>query len=41
MVLPDTTVLSNFAHIERLDLLRLAFPNAATTSQVVAEMESR
>jgi len=37
VVLLDTTVLSNFAHIERLDLLRLALPNAMTTSHVVAE----
>ena len=37
MVLLDTTVLSNFAHIERVDLLRLVLPDAATTPQVVAE----
>ena len=39
MILLDTTVLSNFAHIERLDLLRLALPDAATTPHVVAELE--
>ena len=39
MILVDTTVLSNFAHIGRLDLLRLALPNAATTPQVLAELE--
>jgi predicted nucleic acid-binding protein len=39
VILLDTTVLSNFAHIERLDLLRLALPNAATTLHVVAELE--
>jgi len=39
VILLDTTVLSNFAHIERLDLLRLALPNAATTPQVMAELE--
>ena len=32
-------MLSNFAHIERLDLLRLALSNAATTSQVMTELE--
>jgi len=37
VVLLDTTVLSNFAHIERLDLLRLALPDAMTTPHVVAE----
>jgi predicted nucleic acid-binding protein len=39
VVLLDTTVLSNFAHIERLDLLRLALPDAMTTPHVVAELE--
>jgi predicted nucleic acid-binding protein len=39
VILLDTTVLSNFAHIERLDLLRLALPDAATTPHVVAELE--
>ena len=39
MVLLDTTVLSNFAHIERLDLLRLALPDAMTTPHVVAEFK--
>lgn len=38
MILLDTTVLSNFAHIERLDLLRLALPDAATTPHVTAEL---
>ena len=39
MILLDTTVLSNFARIERLDLLRLALPDAATTPQVLTELE--
>jgi predicted nucleic acid-binding protein len=39
VILLDTTVLSNFAHIERLDLLCLALPEAATTPQVLAELE--
>lgn len=39
MILVNTTVLSNFAHIGRLDLLRLALPDAATTPQVLAELE--
>ncbi len=40
MVLLDATVLSNFAHIGRVDLLRLALPSdAATTPQVLAELE--
>ena len=39
MVLLDTTVLSNFAHIKRLDLLRLALPDAMTTLHVVAELK--
>lgn len=39
MILLDTTPLSNFAHIGRLDLLRLALPQAATTPHVVAELE--
>jgi predicted nucleic acid-binding protein len=39
VILLDTTVLSNFAHIEGLDLLRLALPDAATTPQVVTELE--
>ena len=39
MILVDTTVLSNFAHIGRPDLLRLALPDAATTPQVLVELE--
>lgn len=39
MILLDTTVLSNFVHIKRLDLLRLALPDAATTPHVVTELE--
>jgi predicted nucleic acid-binding protein len=40
VILLDATVISNFAHIQRLDLLRLALPgNAATTPQVIAELE--
>jgi len=39
VILVDTTVLSNFAHIGRPDLLRLALPNAATTPQVLVELE--
>jgi predicted nucleic acid-binding protein len=39
VILLDTTVLSNFAHIERLDLLRLALPDAATTPHVLVELE--
>jgi len=38
VILLDTTVLSNFARIERLDLLRLALPKVATTPQVMAEL---
>ena len=33
------TVLNNFAHIERPDLLRLVMADAATTTQVMAELE--
>jgi predicted nucleic acid-binding protein len=40
VILLDTTVLSNFAHIERLDLLRLALPNVATTPQVITELQT-
>jgi predicted nucleic acid-binding protein len=40
VVLLDNTVLSNFAHIERPDLLRLALPDAHTTPQVMAELQS-
>jgi predicted nucleic acid-binding protein len=40
VILLDTTVLSNFAHIERSDLLRLALPDAYTTPQVMAELQS-
>jgi predicted nucleic acid-binding protein len=39
VILLGTTVLSNFARIERLDLLRLALPGAATTPQVITELE--
>jgi predicted nucleic acid-binding protein len=39
VILLDTTVLSNFAHVERLDLLRLAIPDAATTPHVITELE--
>lgn len=39
MILLDATPFSNFAHIGRLDLLRLALPQAATTPHVVAELE--
>lgn len=39
MILIDTTVLSNFARIERLDLLCLALSDAATTPQVLMELE--
>jgi predicted nucleic acid-binding protein len=39
VILLDTTVLSNFAHAERLDLLCLALPDAATTLHVLAELE--
>jgi predicted nucleic acid-binding protein len=40
VVLLDATVLSNFSHIERVDLLRLALPDdVATTPQVMAEVE--
>jgi len=37
--LVDTTVLSNFACIERLDLLALALPEALVTSWVMAELQ--
>jgi predicted nucleic acid-binding protein len=39
VILLDATVLSNFARIERLDLLCLALPDAATTLQVLTELE--
>jgi predicted nucleic acid-binding protein len=39
VILLDTTVLNNFAHIERPDLLQLALVDAATTSHVMAELE--
>jgi len=39
VILLDTTVLNSFAYIERPDLLRLALPDAATTIQVMAELE--
>ncbi len=38
MKLLDTTLLSNFAHIEQLDLLAGALPDASTTPQVIAEI---
>jgi predicted nucleic acid-binding protein len=34
----DTTVLSNFAHVERCDLLSLTLPDALSTPQVLAEL---
>lgn len=39
MKLLDTTLLSNFAHIERLDLLAAALPDASTTPQVKAKLQ--
>jgi predicted nucleic acid-binding protein len=39
VILLDTTVLNNFSHIERPDLLQLVLANAATTVQVMAELE--
>ena len=39
MILLDTTVLSNFARSGRLDLLRLALPEATTTHQVLTELQ--
>jgi predicted nucleic acid-binding protein len=39
VILLDTTVLNNFAHIERPDLLQLVLVDAATTPQVMAELE--
>jgi hypothetical protein len=39
MKLLDTTLLSNFAYIERLDLLVTALPDASTTPQVMAEIQ--
>jgi predicted nucleic acid-binding protein len=39
VILLDTTVLSNFARMERSDLLRLALPEAATTPQVMVELQ--
>ncbi len=39
MILLDTTVLSNFAHVKRLGLLRSALPGAATTPHVVEELK--
>jgi hypothetical protein len=33
VILLDTTVLNNFAHIERPDLLQLVYADAATTTQ--------
>ncbi len=39
MILLDTTILSNFAHIKRLDLLPIVLPDAATTPHVIAELE--
>ena len=40
MILLDNTVLSNFAHVERPDLLRLALPDAHVTPQVMSELEN-
>jgi predicted nucleic acid-binding protein len=37
VILLDTTVLSNFARIGRLDLLRAVLSNAATTPYVIDE----
>jgi predicted nucleic acid-binding protein len=39
VILLDTTVLSNFARAGRLDLLRLALPEATTTALVLAELQ--
>ena len=39
MILLDTTVLSNFARAGRIDLLRLALPEATTTPLVLAELQ--
>jgi predicted nucleic acid-binding protein len=39
VILLDTTVLSNFARAGRLDLLRLALPEATTTPLVLAELQ--
>ncbi len=39
MILLDTTVLSNFARIGRLDLVRLAVPDALVTPQVLVELK--
>jgi len=39
VILLDTTVLNNFSHIERPDLLQLVLADAATTTQVMAELE--
>ena len=38
MDLLDTTLLSNFARIGRLDLLMTILPEAMTTAQVLAEL---
>jgi len=40
VILLDTTVLSNFAHIRRPDLLQLALPEATTTPQVMMELQA-
>ncbi|QWK11242.1 MAG: hypothetical protein KNN16_02940 [Thermoflexus hugenholtzii] len=40
MILLDTTVLSNFARIGRLDLLRAVLSNAATTPYVIDELKA-
>jgi predicted nucleic acid-binding protein len=34
----DTTALSNFVYVDRLDLLASALPEALTTRQVIAEL---
>jgi hypothetical protein len=40
VILLDTTVLSNFARIGRLDLLRAVLSNAATTPYVIDELKA-
>jgi predicted nucleic acid-binding protein len=40
VILLDATVLSNFARAGRLDLLRLALPEATTTPQVLTELQN-
>jgi len=38
VVVVDTTVLSNFAHVERADLVKLAFPEIIAPRTVVSEL---